>query len=259
MIRRFGCAATAAVCLAPGLAGAADPAFTFVPYVEAGLGDYQLDFDGAFLLPFGEEVVEAQNTFDFNAGTIKLGLVGAYGDFSANLHYRKTGESTDVQVTANAPSIKWTGDREEVSLALGYSLSPALAVFGGYRQSEASGTGTLNSSYSFDHDGFFVGGSYTLDLTATGALSFSLGYAWLDAELAESLPGIVLPKTDGDGSGAKIGASWRDMFNDRWGYSVNAEYFSYDYDVSGARDEIELEADVEERETLFTLGLFYLL
>jgi hypothetical protein len=134
----------------------------------------------------------------------------------------------------------------------------SIAVFGGYRDAETKGSGSFNSKYKLTEDGYFLGGSYRLALTDTGGLTFSLGYAWLDVDLDETLASFVLPAIKGDGDGAKAEVVWRDFFNDHWGYSVSANYYEYDFDLDemgGVKTEKSL--DLEETETTFNLGLFY--
>ncbi len=235
----------------------AENTLTLVPYVEAGLVDYSLGFDGTFPLPGeGEGVFRTTNQFKFNASMAKLGLAAAVGDFYANIHYRASTEGTDTQVTQGAQSIKWNGDRTESAVAVGYNVTDVISVFVGYRDSEAAGDGTGDSSYTFAHNGYFLGASYYLELTQTGGLTFSAGYAWLDAELDETILGLRFPDNKGDGSGAKVGVNWRDLFNTQWGYSLSVEYFDYDYDLSGEGGII---FDMEEKEAVFSVGLFYLL
>ena len=238
----------------------ADDDLAFVPYGEAGLVDYSLGFEGSIPLPgAGQEVFETSNDFKFTLSMLKLGLVASWGDFYANMHYRATTEGSDTQVTdlelfPGAQSIKWSGDRSEYGLAFGYDVSEAVSLFGGYRDSETSGDGAPDSSYSFEHDGFFLGASYFVDLTDTGGLTFSAGYAWLDASLDETVVGLPFPTSTGDGSGGKLAVNWRDLFNESWGYTVAVEYFDYEYDLSAPGG---IKFDMEEREALFSVGLFY--
>jgi hypothetical protein len=258
LIRRIAFLVLAApVWLVPCGLARADSELTFVPYAEVGLVDYSLAFDGTVPVPGGgEEVFQVVNDFNFSFSLLKIGLAAAWGDFYANLYYRATTEDSDVQVTEGAQSIKWNGDREETSLAIGYDITDQINVFGGYRDSETSGSGTGDSAYSFSHDGYFFGASYYLSLTDSGGLTFSAGYAWLDAVLDETVLGLTFPASDGDGSGLKVGASWRDLFNTHWGYSVSVEYFDYNYDLDGDGG---ITFEMEERETVISLGLFYLL
>ncbi len=253
-------AVLATVCCAAASPLRANSDLVFVPYAEAGIVDYSLGFEGSIPLPgAGQEVFETSNEFNFTLSMLKLGLAASWGDFYANVHLRTTTEGSDVQVTdleliPGAQSIKWSGDRVEYGLAVGYDVSEAISIFGGYRDSETSGDGAPDSSYSFEHDGYFLGASYFVDLTDTGGLTFSAGYAWLDASLEETVVNFQFPTSTGDGSGGKLAVNWRDLFNERWGYTVAVEYFDYEYDLSARGG---LKFDMEEREALFSVGLFY--
>lgn len=236
----------------------ADTGVSAVPYAQVGIVDYALSFDGVLPEPTpggGFQLVPTSNTFSFTLTQFKAGLAVTYGDFYANVAAAVTTEGSDVQVTSSLESIKWNGENTEYSLALGYNVTEAISVFGGYRDSETSGDGTNNSAYTFTHDGFFLGGSYYVSVTPTGGLTFALGYAWLDATLDERFLGLKLPEGSGDGAGAKIGLSWRDLLSERWGYSVAVDYFDYDYDISA----MGIEADMEEKQAVASIGLFYLL
>ncbi len=180
-----------------------------VPYVEAGVVDYSLSFKGDVPLPGGGHSIDkANNKFYFDYMSVKVGLAASYGDFSANLYYSTTNKDTDDQPLPPglpASSIRWEGDRSAYSGTIGYSVTDSVSVFGGYRNSEAEGSGSSNSDYTFKHDGYFVGGGYKIDLTASGAMTFGVGYAWLDAELDENFFGLQFPFDNGDGSGFKLG------------------------------------------------------
>ena len=265
--RRLSIIATGISCLSLfPLPAFSKSGYSIIPYTEVGISHYSLEFKGDVPVPIGDKVifVEGDNKFIMDFPTIKLGLAGSFGHFTANLSYKTTGEGTDTQQfepivpgTDPLPSIKWTGDRTEYSASGAYSFKQGISVFAGYRESETTGTGSGNSVYEFDHDGYFLGGSYRLGLTDTGGLTFSLGYAWLDVELDEVLRGVELPSIEGDGSGVKVGAVWRDFFNQDWGYSVAAEYYEYDYDLDVLGGIEHSAAEMEEVETSFTVGLFY--
>lgn len=231
-----------------------------VPYVEAGYSHYTLEFRGNIALPNGTSV-PGNNKFIFDSPVAKAGLAAAYGDFSGNIYYRDSGESNDIQdfpELPGVPSVKWDGERNDYGISVAYTFMDSFAVFGGYRDAETKGSGSFNSKFKLEEDGYFLGGSYRLALTDTGGLTFSLGYAWLDLKLNETLRTFVIPEIKGDGDGAKVEVVWRDFFNDHWGYSVSANYYEYDFDldeVGGMR--AQESTDLEETETTLNVGLFY--
>jgi len=246
------------LCGCISLATTAQADTAIIPYVETGMADYALEFDGNVPSPDGS-LINTTNKFYFNLATVKLGLAVSFDSFSLNGYYQTTSEDSDVQVSPipGLPTVKWDGNRDSMSLAAGYNLSDAFAISGGYRDSEISGGGSFNSRYSFIHDGWFLSSSYRLGLTETGGLTFSLGYAWLDAELDETFVGLDLGKNSGDGSGAKLGVVWQDFFDSNWGYNVSAEYFNYDYELDPLAPGSGT-IDMKESETTFRIGLFYM-
>jgi hypothetical protein len=88
-------------------------------------------------------------------------------------------------------------------------------------------------------------------------MTFGVGYAWLDAELDENLFGLRFPFDNGDGSGFKLGLTWRDLFNEHVGYTVGIEYFKYEYDMDV--EGVSKSLDIEEELASITIGLFYVL
>ena len=231
-----------------------DNEFIIQPYAEIGLSDFSLNFSGT--ISFLGITDQVSNDFYFRTTMIKAGLAVSWGDIYANAHYRTTSEDSDVLVLPDSSVIKWSSDRDESGVAVGYKLSPEVAVFVGYRTSETNASGQPTSTLSFKDDGFFLGGSYALNLTESGSLTFSFAHAWLDSDFDESLPVFGLPlqlQASGDGSGAKFGVRWRDFFNSHWGYTLAAERFDFEFDVKGDNNDL----DLEESDTTLSLGLFY--
>lgn len=233
----------------------ANKELVFLPYVELGIIDYSLEFDGTIPIPLlGNADQRVENQFFFDMSTIKGGLVVAYGDLFVNSFYRGTSEDSDLQILPSGISIKWSGKREDMSISVGYKILDAVTIFAGYRESETKGSGTGNSNYSFEQDGFFLGASYYLGLTDTGGLNFSFGNAWLDSELKEDVFNIAFPDASGDGAGIKFGVAWRDSINENWSYTISAEHFRYDHDMEvGDTGSV----DVDEIETSYSAGLIY--
>ncbi|TXS93877.1 hypothetical protein FV139_09605 [Parahaliea maris] len=225
-----------------------------VPYAEVGTVGYQLTFDGSVPLPDGT-FIETENSFNFDMLDFTVGAVASMGKFYANVNYRGTDEDSDDQIIPGLPTIKWSGDRQEWSAAFGYNLADQINVFAGYRDSLTEGSSIAASEYSFEHDGYFLGASYRIPITESGGLTLSVGHAWLDCEIEETLYGFEVPPANGDGSGIKFGISWRAALTEKWGYSVGVERFDYDYDLSGEG----VRVDVEEIETSISVGMFYVL
>jgi hypothetical protein len=234
----------------------AQTGISWVPYVETGVGDYSLSFKGQVPLAPGT-FYDANNKFYFDFMSIKLGLAAVYGDFSANVYYITTNKDSDDQdfPGLDFPTVTWEGDRTAVSGTLAYSVFDGGSLFCGYRESETKGSGSYQSDYTFKHDGFFAGASYQFTVTDSGGLTLSAGYSWLDMSLKERLFGAEVPSADGDGSGLKVGVTWRDFLNEKLGYTISAEYFKYEYDldIEGGPGTPKM----EEEESALSIGLFY--
>ena len=228
--------------------------FAITPRVEVGPLNYNLEFSGALPVA-GGQIVNLSNTFNADVYALRLGLTGSWRNIYVDAYYQQTTEGDDVQTLAQFGYIeKWQGDIEESNYTIGYSFLGGAAVFAGYRDLQLTADGNLGSEYQFEHDGYFMGASYAWPLTDRGALSFTLGYAWLDADLDETLVGIHVPGS-GDGDGFKIGVGWRSYINDVVGYSVNADYYEYEYDIENAN--LGIDAEMTEKQAAIRIGLFY--
>jgi len=112
-------------------------------------------------------------------------------------------------------------DRNEYSLAFGYSLSPKWVLFTGYRkattdfddsysykteQTYSDGASSISrargeSSISFDQDGFFLGSTYAYSFREHAIITFSAAVAALEGEY-DSRGNIVFGTTNLDPSGS---------------------------------------------------------
>jgi hypothetical protein len=228
--------------------------FLVIPYVDVGISDLQLDTSGSFAdrdIPLGFDT-----NFNFRSTMFRAGVAMSWGKLYGNVYYRFNSESSDSQILPDGAITRWALEREESSAAIGYRLTPEVSVFAGYRSSEVDATAQPSGSFLFEDDGFFLGSSYQLNLTDSGSLTFSLGYALLDTDFEESVPVFGVPfelEATGDGEGIKFAVGWRDFFNNHWGYSVGVEYFDYEYDLEGE----VVNFDIEESDATMSLGLFY--
>lgn len=231
-----------------------DTEFLIQPYAEIGISDASLNFSGN--VTFGDFTDKIDNDFHFSATMMKAGLAVSWGDLYANVHYRTTTDDSDVQILTGSDPIKWTGNREESGVAVGYKLFPEASVFMGYRTSQWDVSGQPTSTATFEDDGFFIGGSYAINITETGSLTFSVAHAWLDGDIDETVQVFGLPfplSASGDGTGLKFGVAWRAFLNNHWGYSVAAERFDFEFDMKGDNNTL----DLEENDTTISIGLFY--
>ncbi len=251
-----------------GVPAHAEVSTAIIPYAEIGISEFGLEFEGVVPAPPGLaplETVAVDNKLIWDATTLKLGLAGSIGRFYVNGYVRGVSEASDTQVqqfSDGVPplSVKWVGDRMEASATVGFNISSSFTIFLGYRDSETSVDGTAGSVYDFDHDGFFTGASYRKEITDTGSLTFAFGYAWLDAEMFQRFVtpgGTVTLDEDGDGTGVKVGLLWRDFLTENWGYTLSAEYYEYDFDLSNTQVPESGKLKVVEDEVSLQIGLFY--
>ena len=114
-------------------------------------------------------------------------------------------------------------DQIDFAATLGYHVWKGLNLFAGYKYSEFELNsdefnallGDLDSDFA--EEGLFVGASYGFRMANRGTLSFSLGYASLDAEFSQSniptaapAPGFALQEYNfsGNSTGLSYGVLW---------------------------------------------------
>lgn len=225
-----------------------DREFQVIPYVDIGISEYTVDFSS-----------EGFNADFIIRGTMaKAGVVVSWGKLYANAYYRDNGEGSDTLPLPDGSLSRITGKRKEGGAAIGYRLTPEMAVFVGYRSSEAEISGQPAGGIITDDNGYSLGGSYQLNITDSGSLNFSLGYAWLDIDFDGSVPIFGVPielAGAGDGSGLKFAVAWRDFLNEDWGYALVVERFDYKFDGKGELGGSDF--DIENGDTTISLGLFY--
>jgi hypothetical protein len=176
-------------------------------------------------------------------------------------------------------------DRFDFSATLGYQISDGLSVFSGYRYSEFKLYGNEynyllnNKDQKYSEEGLFIGGSYSWQFGAIGALSLSLGYAYLEADFSEDnvdLTDAPPPGTltfgevafDGTAKGLSYGAQWVGPLTDEWAYKAGLKYQSYKANNNSTTVQTFLpgftnspteltDIDTKHSDLAFTVGIVY--
>jgi len=221
------------------------------PRIEVGYQDYELETKAQI---FG---TKAKDKYQINPAIIRLGLTAAWNRVYLDGYYQTTNNDSD---TVDFAEFNYSeiidGDRSEYTASLGYTVFDPFAIFLGYRHAKAKGSGTLGADYDFKSDAFFVGSTYSWQVSDTGVLSFNIAYADVydaDQNLDSSLVTVDL---SGDGNGLKTGVSWRGALSDKLSFSLAADWYKYDYDLDSTTNTSQ-SADVEETEITYRIGLVY--
>lgn len=228
------------------------------PRAEVGFTSYSLEFNGTFAIPaLGGLEAPANAQLGGTLFTQRAGVTAIFGDFYIDGLISATSDLSDTQIVEGLgePLVEdWTGSRDEYNITLGYALFDAGSVFIGYRDGEIEGDGQLNSVFSYETDGFYLGATYGFALTESGSLGLNIAFAQLDSTLKETLFGLPLPDAQGDGNGLKFGITWQDFLSDNVRYSVSFDQYRYQTNV-----ELDDLVDVEmtEEEQSIRVGLTY--
>lgn len=226
--------------------------FQFVPRIETGISQYTLEFNE---VPFNE-VIRISNTAQVLSPMLRLGGTLAFGQFYLDGYYHKTAEGKDdLSFPALNISESYTGDREEFTFTLGFQPRPGLTLFAGYRESDTQTSGDLETEYTFKHEGFFLGGAYSIPISDTTSLTINGAYADLDSNLDQLFLGAVDVDEEGTGDGFKFGAAVRTALSDQWAVIFSADYLSYEYDMRS--NLAEGEYGIEERDVQLRVGIAY--
>lgn len=224
------------------------------PRVEAGFSNYQLEFDGT--VPVNEQfTLQANNKISSTVFVHRIAVTFAYDAFYLDVLASKTSDVTGSQLISEISAIEnWTGGREEVNLTLGYQAFDSGSVFIGYRDGSIEADGQVNSSFSYESDGVYIGANYGFLITDSGAISLNIAYAFLNSELEETLFGTTVPFASGDGNGLKFGIAWHDSLSESLKYSISIDRYSYETDIES---DVGADVNIKESESTIRLGLSY--
>jgi hypothetical protein len=166
-------------------------------------------------------------------------------------------------------------ERDEYSLSIGYGLGEHWAVFGGYRESTTNFstleistrglfTGRSVADADFVQDGYFLGATYALPIGEQSMILFNTALAFLDGKFTSSekynssnvypdghetlgVTRSAQAQFDGDTEGLNLGIAWKGRLNSSFGYSLEANGYTYDFE-GASRERKGKESSNEEVE-----------
>jgi hypothetical protein len=136
-------------------------------------------------------------------------------------------------------------ERIDYSITVGQRVWRGLSLFGGYRYTEfelkAQGPNILQeeTDSKYTEEGFFLGTSYSFRVGEWGALSFSLGYAFLDVDFSQSnVNTMPVPEFfalqeysfNASATGTSYGIAWTGNLTGDWGYQLSLKHQDYSSD-----------------------------
>ena len=251
MIKKLCIASTLAASLFSSAALA--EGVTLIPRFESGFSSYSLKFNGQVPLDASGNSLQASAQLGDSIFVYRVGLTFAFEAIYVDLMGSGTADFTDVQIIPEFDAIeKWSGDRQEINVTLGYQLFDAGSVFVGYRDGRLEADGQFNSTFTFESDGFYVGMNYGIPITDSGALSFNVAYAFLDAELDQTLFGSAFDTAGGNGNGLKFGLAWQDFLSDTVRYTISLDQYRYKTDADSASG---IDIEMTEKESAIRIGI----
>jgi len=226
----------------------------FIPRLEVGFTNYSLSFNGTFPLPTG--ISNQSNKFTGTSFFSRIGFSISYNNLFIDISKSDFESLSDVQLIPELNLVeKWTGERQESNIALGYRFFETGSFFVGYRSSEISASGAINSSLKYVSNGPFVGMNYGIPIEDTGLLAFNAAYAFLDTDFDESIFGFTIPTATGDGEGIKYGISYQGFLTEDMGYSLAVDRYRYKNRV---RNNVGVDSKMIEKESILKVGLTYI-
>jgi len=179
-------------------------------------------------------------------------------------------------------------DREEFSFSVGYALGKQWAFFGGYREAKTDFADTLTidenltvegtsvklrgsgkRNTAFKQDGYFFGGAYAFNIGKRVMITLNAALAVLDGKYGSDgsvtltspdAPDLEVPvdlgnKHDGDTIGLNLGAALKGRMNEKFGYTLGVNGYSYNFDAKSSEENPA--PDISEKVLRFSAGLSY--
>ena len=244
-----------AALLSSGNSNAAE--ITIQPRLEAGVMYYQFDREDQLELVedviTGEERLggdpgfEVENALPFVGGGLTLdydrffldvsGQITTEGndDFSQPISLPLAGEQETFIVGFDSEF-----DHREAAATLGYRLTDAHTVIGGYRYAnvEFENTNELDTvaKEEYTYHGPFIGVSYKLPVEKFGGgLQFTTAVTYLVADAEIAINGRDLPG-EGESIGFNVAAIWFGQITENLGYTIGADATRYDFEGDNVAD-----------------------
>ena len=210
--------------------------------------------------------------------TLDIGVTVASGGFYGTLNYDQSIKDAYVyDYTTSSPG-GGTGDdtvmavsRDDLRLTLGYSITPAIVLFGGYMEGTTDvfrigNYGAIsspdpterepdrfNGEGSITMNGPFLGIGYTVSAGSKGALSFSLAYADMGGEFFYN-EGANRMRVDGETTGFSYGINWTGPMGDNASYNIGLRSNRYKFKVTETLTTTD-NFDHDQNYTMFVVGV----
>ncbi|MDG4552813.1 MAG: hypothetical protein P9E24_00990 [Candidatus Competibacter sp.] len=197
-----------------------------------------------------------------------IGGTAASGRFFGDIYYQATPNETaysgtQSQITEGGFTVNRSlGDVEakhdDWALSLGYLITDQWSVFAGYKAGKTDWDQSMlyyveapNLRFNvtldgeFTQDGPFLGTSYSFPI-GPGTLTLKAAYAYLDGIFKRNVNAVISGspegasfvtsnyKLDGNSNAYSLGISWTQALADNLGFSIGANYHSYDFNLSGS-------------------------
>lgn len=184
------------------------------------------------------KVYTAYRDFDYSAGitgvqgqvfSLGLGLTSTYKRFYTHIFTERNLSPTQERTT-NLVANTIHFERKDSSISLGYALNSTISVFTGYKMGETAitaldGSDLQGNFIRLSAKGGFIGAGAGFPINK-GILSFSAGFAWMQATYKQSNEA----STKGNATGASLSIHWQAPITDKLAYEVGLFRHSYFYD-----------------------------
>jgi len=218
---------------------------------------------------------------NFNRLTLSASAEFSPGDNGTSISERQepAEEGNGLTLSANRKSEL---ERQDFNLTASYQVWRGLSMFSGYKHTrfeiKAEEDDMLflrDKDQTYEQSGFFLGADYTWIFGQRGALSATIGYAFLDVDLSESNVEIKENglsfgeyRFSGSATGISYGLQWSVPVSDHWSYSASVKYQSFETknntvvwpffnDGRPQGDATQSNVSIEQTDTILNIGVLY--
>lgn len=175
---------------------------------------------------------------DISLPTYKAGLLAQHGKWTIKWTVENAISSEDIQLNEVIGTNEFDFSSSDVSIA--YKVTDEISVYSGYLNTNFElksdtvfpnfgGSGTYRQDYN--ELGLYLGMNYRM-VFKSGALNFSIAYAYLDSTFEDNMYQAQLPalKLDGNTTGLSYGVSWQGDISKKMKYSIGISARQYEFD-----------------------------
>jgi hypothetical protein len=219
--------------------------FGFIPRVGVGYSNYSFKWSEQLAQDATDITTIADLTVDLPTGTV--GATTVFGRFYIDLYLQQSLDGSDeYTIEGFTNPLDWDVNVFDYAITAGFNVWSGLALYGGWKGHEtdldAVGTGTTWDE-NFESSGWFFGAKYGWAIGEGNMLSINCAYALLESDFTghqefDATGEFYWPAgttrdfraNDGDAGGLTLGIAWTGFFTEALGYTINADWYSYDYD-----------------------------